>query len=123
MKTNQAIPDLIASVMKYVIIIVLVMFCISKAKEAYGLGYSIFSPTAADSPGRGHDVTVTVSSDMSVSDVGKLLKEKGLVNDALVFRIQELFSDAHGKICPGTYTLNTEMLPQEILDILSADYE
>ncbi len=117
--SKQTAPDLIGNVVKYIVIIVLIMFFVSRARSAYDLGYSIFNPKAVDPVGSGHTVTVTVTSDMSVDDIANLLVQNGLIENATVFKIQLKFSDYDGKLMPGTYELSTEMLPSEIMETMS----
>lgn len=119
MKTRQNYLDLLIMIAKYVIIVLFVLFCLQQVDRAYELGYSVFSPVSVDAKGQGRDVTLTIPSDMKTSEVAKLLEDEGLVEDDLVFRVQERFSDYHGMIRGGTYTLRTDMLPEEILAVIS----
>ena len=65
-----------------------------------------------ETPGR--DVTVSVTADMSEHDIGKMLKEEGLVEDANLFYAQLKLSAYSGKLKPGVYTLNTSMTAREM---------
>ncbi len=111
--------DWISTILKYVLIIVLIMWFISAARSAYKIGYGIFSESAVDAEGMGKPVTVTITSDMSVMDIGRMLKKRGLVNESLVFPVQEFFSAYHGMIVPGTYELRSDMTPTQILAAIS----
>ena len=51
-----------------------------------------------ETPGR--DVTVSVTADMSEHDIGKMLKEEGLVEDANLFYAQLKLSAYSGKLKP-----------------------
>ena len=119
--SRPGIIDRIATVAKIVIIVILVLFMISKGKEAYNLGYSVFNPSSVDAIGQGHEVTVTVTESMGESDIADLLVRNGLIENALVFRVQLKFSDYSGMLQPGTYTLSTEMLPTEIMAAMAGD--
>ena len=112
------------SILKILIYVCLAVFLVFLARQAYTLGYQVFDQVPVDS-GEGREVAVVVTEEMSVSDVGDLLREEGLVEESsLVFWFQELFSDYHGEILPGSYILNTNQTVDEMLAILAqADTE
>ena len=103
----------------YVCVAVLVFWI---GKSAYSFGYNVFNQQAV-SPGEGQEVTVVISEGSSVYKIAKTLEKKGLVEDDLVFLVQERLSNYHGKIKPGTYLLSTAYTPNRILGILSGDAE
>lgn len=103
----------------YVCVAVLVFWI---GKSAYSFGYNVFNQQAV-SPGEGQEVTVVISEGSSVYKIAKTLEKKGLVEDDLVFLVQERLSNYHGKIKPGTYLLSTAYTPNRILGILSGDTE
>lgn len=119
LKDGQGALDWIGDVVKVVLIIVVIMFCVTMSHRAYEIGYSIFYEAAVDEKGSGRTVEVTVTDGMTAAQVGKLLQEDGLIKDAEVFGYQERFSSYHGKIYPGTYTLSTEMTPSEMIKKLA----
>ncbi len=105
-------------ILLYVCLAVAVIFL---GREAYTLGYQIFDGSAVDAK-EGKDVAVTVTDDMSISEIGEMLKDKGLIDErVLAFRIQELLSDYHDKILPGAYILNTSQTVEEMLAILAQE--
>lgn len=103
----------------YVCVAVLIFWL---GKSAYQFGYSVFNQQAM-SPGNGQEVTVVIQEGSSPYKVARTLEKKGLVEDALVFYIQEKFSNYHGKMKPGTYLLSTAYTPARIMGILSGDEE
>ena len=115
--------DWIGDAVKIVLVILVIMFCISMSHRAYEIGYNIFYEKAVDDSTNARTVEVTVTADMSVSQVGKLLKEEGLIEDAEVFQYQERFSSYHGKIAPGTYQLSTDMTPSEMIKEMADNSE
>ena len=119
LKDGQGTLDWIGDVVKVVLIIVVIMFCVTMSHRAYEIGSSIFYEEAVDEKGSGRTVEVTVTDGMTAVQVGKLLQEDGLIKDAEVFSYQERFSSYHGKIYPGTYTLSTEMTPSEMIKKLA----
>ncbi len=122
MNGKESVLDIIGSIAKYVVIIILVLFFISLARRGYETGYSIFNQTAVDEAGQGHEVTVEITQGMSVKEIGKLLKKEGLIQDDTIFAAQEYFSSYHGELMPGTYTLSTEMTPDEMMATMAENY-
>lgn len=116
----QTRTDVIVNVFRYVILILIILVFIRLAQSAYQTGYSIFAQSSVDPSGSGRSVTVTVTSDMSVREIGNMLEEAGLIKDATIFPIQERFSAYHGEIQAGTYLLSTDMTPDEIIEAMAA---
>ena len=116
------ISTLISGILNFIVraaIVVVVIYAIKQVCiKAYDYGYRIYSePPMAE--GEGIDVVVTVPMGSSVSDTGKILKDNDLIRDEKLFYMQELLSDYHGKLEPGTYTLNTSMTAEEMLAAMS----
>ncbi|MBQ9766215.1 MAG: aminodeoxychorismate lyase [Lachnospiraceae bacterium] len=88
--------------------------------KGYEFGVSIFSPVAMDeAPGK--VIEVTFDKGTAGREAGKILEEKGLIKDSLVFFIQ---SKLYGyEIAEGTYELNTSMTSEEILMMIGFDEE
>lgn len=117
----KVVKDIIVAfagtIVRVAVLIIAIVLIIGAAKKAYEFGYRIFTeqPMSAE-PGR--DVTLNVTSGQGESDIATMLEEKGLIRDALLFRIQKKLSSYSGDIKPGTYTLNTCMNTEEMLEIL-----
>ena len=77
----------------------------------------------AMNPGEGQEVTVVIKEDATSYDIAKTLKSKGLIEDTLVFWVQEKLSNYSGKMKPGTYLLSTAYTPNRIMGILAGDAE
>lgn len=92
-------------------------------KSAYGFGYDVLNQKPiASSEASGQDVTVIIKEGTSVYEIGRLLQEKGLIDESpLVFWVQERLSDLHGKINPGSYILRTSQTVDEMLEILTGE--
>ena len=101
----------------YVCVAVLIFWI---GKSTYQFGYDIFNQKAM-SPGEGQEITVVIKEDASVYKIGKTLEKKGLIENALVFWVQERLSSYHGQLKPGTYLLSTAYTPNRILGILAGD--
>lgn len=87
---------------------------------AYRFGYKLFSEKQREETS-GINIEVTVTEDMSTSDVTNLLYDNGLITNKLFFRIRlKLYtSDSYG-IVPGTYTLNTAMTSRQLIEAMSS---
>ena len=91
------------------------------AMYSYHFGYMVFADASME-PSPGRDIIVTIDSTENIMDVGRILKSRGLISDEKIFMVQERLSDFHGKLVPGTYTLNTSMKSGEMLQIMGEAY-
>lgn len=109
-------------VLRILIVICLVIVLIFLGRKTYDMGYQVFNETPVDS-GDGRIIKVTVTDDMSVYKIGRMLKTEGLLKeDPMIFVVQELISEYHGDLLPGTYSLKTSMTAQDMFPILAQDY-
>lgn len=118
MKSENAALRVLGIVIRIALVFLAALFIWRVARIAYGYGYATFAQEPVSS-GTGYVITVTVNEADTIKDVAKMLKEKGLITDELLFRMQERFSEFHDKIAPGTYELSTAMTPDEMLEIMS----
>ena len=88
-------------------------------RTAFTFGREIFEEKSMTSKVDAWNVEVTIPVDYTTEGVAELLKAKGLIEDAGLFRAQTMLSDYYKKFTPGTYTLNTGMTPSEILAAIS----
>jgi UPF0755 protein len=116
------IREFVASILNFIIRALILVAIIYGIKElclkAYDYGYRIYSePPMAE--GEGVDIVVEIPMGCSAADTGKLLKEYGLIRDDKLFVMQELLSDYHDKLEPGTYVLSTSMTAEEMMKVMS----
>ena len=71
----------------------------------------------------GTDVVVEISEGMSALEIGTVLEEKGLVDNAYLFMMQMQLSAYAKKVRPGLYTLSTSQTAREMLQIMAAEPE
>lgn len=112
----------VETIIKVVVIAAVIVFVMRGVTVAYDFGYRVF----ADEPvsiSDGRTITVAVAEGASVKDVAEMLEEKGLIEDAKLFVVQELLSAYHDKILPGIYDLSTDMKAEEMLEIMSTPAE
>ncbi len=97
---------------KFIIILLLVLLVQFVLSIGYDFGYNLFAaPAMSSAPGR--EITFTVESGQSTSEITANLKEAGLIRDKFAFRCQILFYDK--VLQPGEYKLSTSMTSKEIL--------
>ena len=116
------ISSIITGILNFIVRAAIVIFVIYEIKNlcimAYDYGYRIYSePPMAE--GDGVDIVVNIPMGSSVSDTAEILKDNGLIRDERLFSLQERFSDYHGKLESGMYTLNTSMTVEEMLAAMS----
>ncbi|MBE5969823.1 MAG: endolytic transglycosylase MltG [Lachnospiraceae bacterium] len=97
------------------IIAAFVVVAIIICTMAFKLGYGLFQNDAMEEA-PGTQVLVTIPEKASKSEVAELLKYNGLIDDESMFKLRCIVYDA--KFNAGTYTLNTSMTTEEILDEL-----
>ena len=91
------------------------------AMYSYHFGYMVFAD-ASKEPSPGRDVVITAENTENVMELGRLLETRGLIEDRKIFLVQERLSEYHGKMVPGTYTLNTSMKAADMIEIMAQNY-
>lgn len=109
---------IIKTIVAVVIAAVIMMLIYRFALEAYDFGYRIFAEEPV-SPEPGLTMSVAIVEGKSAMDIGKILKEKGLIRDAYLFYLQEFFSSYHKELQPGIYELNTAMTPEQMMAVMA----
>ena len=118
MNGKYLVGAVVEAIIKAIVLVVVIMFVFRAATSAYEFGYKVF----ADKPisqSEGRTITVGVAEDADIKDVAQMLEEKGLIEDARLFQVQELLSGYHNKIRPGIYDLSTSMTAEEMLAVMS----
>ena len=109
----------IRGILRLLVLICLLVVLIYLGRQAYALGHEAFNEKPVDI-GEGRTVVVTITDDMSTYQIGRMLRAEGLLTEsALAFWLQELISEYHNEILPGTYALKTSMTTQEMFPILA----
>lgn len=120
MKKQNAAISVLFRITKLLAAVIIIMLIYLASLKAYDFGYRIFSERPV-SMAPGKDITVEIKSGMSTDVICDLLEEKGVIRDALIFKIQNRFSHYYGEFQAGTYTLNNSMDNEEIMAILSGE--
>lgn len=118
MKIGKAILSVLAILCRILICLFLILMIYRLAFKAYDFGYRVFAEPAV-AEGTGIDVVVQIPLGSDASEIGKILKNSGLIKDDKLFVAQELLSEYHGKLEPGTYSLNTSMTAEEMMATMS----
>ncbi len=122
MRARRVAWSIVRFIFGLVISIVIMMLVYRAALDAYDFGYRIFAETPV-SPEPGLTMSVAVVEGKSVMEIGEILEGKGLIRDAYLFYLQEMFSTYHKKLQPGVYELSTAMTPEEMMGVMAADSE
>lgn len=122
MKLNKVVFKFVSISFSILVLLLVVVGLVELGSYCYDFGYRVFTESAVDEvPGR--DIVVSVTSDMSEYDIGKMLKDEGLVRDEKLFFAQLKLSAYSGKLKPGIYTLNTSMVTRDMLVVMAAEEE
>lgn len=122
MNTKALIGTVIETIIKVLVIAAAIIIVFKGATRAYDFGYRVFADEPM-SPNNGRTITVGIAQDADIKDIARMLEEKGLIEDARLFVVQELLSAQHNKILPGIYDLNTGMKAAEMLEIMATQTE
>ena len=121
MNVKQLVGTILDTVIKIVIIAVVVTYTYRYAVQVYEFGYRISAEEPMSSAENARFISISVTEDATVMDIGEVLQEKGMIRDARLFYIQELLSVYHDKLKPGVYELSSNMTAKEMLAIMSAE--
>lgn len=114
MKNRNLMTAVFGSIWKIVVTVAVAFLIYRGAAISYDYGYRIFTEPAM-TVGEGRTVSVTVTEDMSVLEIGELMKNKGLTRDSKLFALQYLLSEYREDVKPGTYEVSTSMTAEEIM--------
>lgn len=117
MNVKQLLGAISAMIIKIAVAVGIIIVVFRLAVYAYDFGYKVFADVPV-SQGEGRIVSVVISEGQSSRELAKLLEQKGLIEDANVFYIQEKLSDYSDKPKPGVYELSTSMNSQQMLEVL-----
>ena len=122
MKAGNVISAVLGAIFRVVVTIAAVYIIYRGALLCYDYGYRVFTEPAL-SAGEGRKVTVAVTEDMSPTDIGRLLENKGLVRDGRLFTIQYYLSEYREDVGPGIFELSTSMTAEEIMAAMVVEKE
>lgn len=122
MNSGNLVGAVFGAILKVGAAVAVIFILYKGAAVCYDYGYRIFAEPAVSS-GEGRTVTVTVTEDMSPSQIGDLFAEKGLVRDARLFVLQYYFSEFKRDVKPGVFELSTAMTVEEMMEVMASSEE
>lgn len=122
MKTADIVSAVFGMIIKVAVSVVVIIFVYKAALTGYEFGYQIFDQQPM-THGNGRTVTVAVTENMSAKEMGKMLKENGLIQNTALFMAQYYLSEFREEVKPGIYDLSTSMTVEEMMEIMAADRE
>lgn len=114
MKPGNVIISVVGAIFRMAVIVFAVYAIYRGALLCYDYGYRIFTEPAVSS-GEGRTVTVAITEDMSASEIGQLLENRGLIRDAKLFVLQYYLSEYRKDVKPGIFELSTSMTVEEMM--------
>lgn len=120
MKKQKPVHSALYRLTKLLFAVVVVMLIYLGSLTAYDFGYRVFAEKPV-STAPGKEVEVVIKEGMTVSETADMLAEKGIIRDALIFKLQNKLSHYAAGFKSGTYTLNTSMDNEEIMAVLSGE--
>ncbi|MCM1045248.1 MAG: endolytic transglycosylase MltG [Candidatus Gastranaerophilales bacterium] len=119
MKAGRFISAVLGMIVRVVFIIGVIYVIYRGATICYEYGYRIFTEPAV-SEGEGRTVTLTVTGNESLMELGEMFADKGLVRDSRLFVLQYLFSEYREDVVPGTFEFSTAMTAEEMMAVMAA---
>lgn len=123
MEAKHLATTIVSVSCKILITVLLLLVTIFAGNRLYNFGYDVFNEKAMSDESNAVTVTITIDSDDSASDIAHTLADRGMVNGWLLFFAQLTFSGDADDIISGTYTLTTDMLPSEIITMITTTTE
>lgn len=118
MSLNTKTSNILKSLIKITIYVLLALLLIVLGTMSYNFGKEVFSDEGYEKA-PGMDVSVVIESGDGIKDVAQMLYENNVIKDVKVFYVQALIYEADFK--PGTYTVNNSSGGEEIVEVLSAE--
>lgn len=115
MKTTSVIGAVLGTIIRVVAVVAVIYLIYQGSEISYDYGYRIFTEPAMTSEEHAKTVRVTITSDMSAWDIGKLLESKGLIRDSKLFVLQYYLSENLKEVGPGVFDFNTAMTAEDMM--------
>ena len=122
MKAWNIVSAVVGALIRAAVAIAVVYLIYRGAVICYDYGYRIFTEPAISS-GEGRTVTVAVTEEMSASDIGTLLENKGLIRDKYLFVLQYYLSEYRKDVKPGVFELSTSMTAEDMMKVMASAAE
>lgn len=120
MKITDVIVAVCGTIIKIALAIVVVVAIYRGSLKAYEYGYRIFEEPPVSS-GEGYTITVNITKDMTATEMGTMLADKGLIRDEKLFVLQYMFSEFKDDLLPGEHDLSTAMTVEEMMEEMTKE--
>ncbi len=105
----------------YILCAVLVCFFLYKAFSfAFNIGKGLTSQTENNNETLGEEVHIVIESGSSTQDIAEVLKENGLIESVVSFRLTSKMGGYDGTYRHGKYSLQKGLSDEEIMKILQS---
>ena len=111
-RINIITKTIIVIAARIIICAAIIFIAIKAGRAAYRFGYSIFAPKAIDISSD-DDIIVTFADGTSIDKAANILKNKGLIEDVNIFKVEAILFDS--KVMPGTYTFHKSQTSRDML--------
>lgn len=115
MKATSVIGAVLGTILRVVAVVAVIYLIYQGSEICYDYGYRIFNEPAMTSEEHAKTVRVTITSDMSAWDIGKLLESRGLIRDSKLFVLQYYLSENLKEVGPGVFDFNTAMTAEDMM--------
>jgi len=106
--------------LKVVVIVVAILILVKGSQWAYGEAYALVARTP-EANQTVRNVSIKIPVGASTEAIANILKEKGLIDSVLYFRIIAKIKGTDGKFQHGDYTFSTGMSEEEMMEILQTE--
>ena len=118
MNTRKAAMRIVSICLRVAMLVLIVLGIIYLGQTTYQYSRAVFSDAAyEEEPGK--NAKISVPHDISEKEFAEILESNGLIENAVVFRIQMKMGGFGNTVKAGDYELNSSMAPSEIIKILS----
>ena len=118
MNTRKAVIRVGSICLKVAVFVLICFGLVSLGQTTYRYTHAVFSEEAfEEAPGK--DIRIEIPEDVSAEKFAQILEEKGLIEDAKIFKLQMKMADLENTVKAGTYDFNTSMKPSQMFKILS----
>jgi UPF0755 protein len=118
MNTRKAVLRVGSICLKVAVFVLICFGLVSLGQTTYRYTHAVFSEEAfEEAPGK--DIRIEIPEDVSAERFAQILEEKGLIEDAKIFKLQMKMADFGNTVKAGTYDLNTSMKPSQMFKLLS----
>lgn len=113
--------SMLSTILFNLILVIVLIYALPKvAERSYKLARDFVEQSDKENSNEivSKQVDIVIPSGASTSQIAKILEENGLVSNADLFTIKVKFSEYDGTFKKGSYSLDTSMTDEEIMEIL-----